>query len=91
MTFGQYLRHIRGELAQRRFAQYLRCSNQYVNDLERDRRMPSNQMLARIADVAQVPLDVLYYYAGRIPPDLGGCDDVEHATAVMSMLREELK
>jgi transcriptional regulator with XRE-family HTH domain len=42
----------------------------YINDIEHDRRNPpSPDFVAQLAAVLGVPLEVLQYYAGRLPPD----------------------
>jgi hypothetical protein len=42
----------------------------YINDIEHDRRNPpSPDFVAQIAAVLGVPLEVLQYYAGRLPSD----------------------
>jgi transcriptional regulator with XRE-family HTH domain len=42
----------------------------YLVDLEHDRRKPSDEVLVQMAKVLQVDSDLLYYLAGRMPPDL---------------------
>lgn len=42
----------------------------YINDIEHDRRNPpSPDFVAQLAAVLRVPLEVLQYYAGRLPSD----------------------
>jgi transcriptional regulator with XRE-family HTH domain len=46
-------------------------SMQYLNDIENGRRgAPPDYMLKQLAKVLRVELDLLYFRAGRIPPDL---------------------
>lgn len=46
-------------------------SPQYLNDIEHDRRSPSSELIIRqLAVVLELPPDVLYFLAGKIPADL---------------------
>jgi transcriptional regulator with XRE-family HTH domain len=46
-------------------------SPQYLNDIEHDRRSPSSEMIIQqLADVLEMPADVLYFLAGKFPADL---------------------
>ena len=45
-------------------------STPYLVDLEHDHRKPSDEVLEQLAKVLQVDSDILYFLAGRIPPDL---------------------
>jgi transcriptional regulator with XRE-family HTH domain len=43
----------------------------YINDIEHDRRgPPAPDFVAQLAEVLGVPLEVLQFYAGRLPADL---------------------
>ena len=42
----------------------------YLVDLEHDRRKPSDEVLEGLAKALQVDSDILYFLAGRMPPDL---------------------
>ena len=42
----------------------------YLVDLEHDRRKPSDEVLEQLAKALQVDSDILYFLAGRMPPDL---------------------
>jgi transcriptional regulator with XRE-family HTH domain len=45
-------------------------SGALINDIEHDRRNPpSPDFVAQLAAVLGVPLEVLQYYAGHLPPD----------------------
>jgi len=49
----------------------LSISPQYLNDIEHDRRSPSSEMIIQqLAEVLEMPADVLYFLAGKIPADL---------------------
>ena len=47
-----------------------RSGSPTINDIEHDRRNPpSPDFVAQLAAVLRVPLEVLQYYAGRLPSD----------------------
>lgn len=94
MTFGHYLRRVREQrgMSQQDTAALAGISPQYYNDIERNRRAaPSDEILPRLASVLDAPLDILYYYAGRFPPDLMGCASEDQVGEIMAFLREELQ
>lgn len=48
-------------------------SAQYLNDIEHDRRQPSSEsLLRRLAEVLEIPIEVLLYQVGRLPADVQG-------------------
>jgi transcriptional regulator with XRE-family HTH domain len=48
----------------------------WLNDLEHDRRYrPENAMIERLARILEIPADMLYFYAGRPPPQVDGILD----------------
>ena len=77
-TFGQLISELRKErgLTQKALAAQVKKKDgiaigiAYINDIEHDRRNPpSPDFLAQLATVLGVPLEVLQYYAGRLPSD----------------------
>ena len=79
MTFGQVITEARKKagLNQRELANRIRkedgepISQPYLNDIEHDRRNPpSDALIEQFAVALKVPSDILYYWAGRIPPSL---------------------
>ena len=73
MTFGIRIRQARKvlSLTQKDTARRIGMSAQYLNDIERDRRAPpSDNFIEALADALVIQRDVLYFYAGRLPPDL---------------------
>lgn len=42
---------------------------QYLNDIEHDRRVPSPDIVTKLAEILEVDSDYLEYLAGRIPQD----------------------
>jgi transcriptional regulator with XRE-family HTH domain len=77
--FGDYIAARRKalNLTQKDLAPQIRKSDgtaisaQYLNDVERERRaIPTDAVLASLAEVLKIPADVLYFLAGRTPPDI---------------------
>ena len=77
-TFGELLAELRKErgLTQKALASQVKKKDgtaiglAYINDIEHDRRNPpSPDFVEQLAAVLGVPLEVLQYYAGRLPPD----------------------
>lgn len=73
LTLGRliYIERRRRELSQKDAAALLGVSAQYLNDIEQDKRQPTKpETLQTIADTFQVPLDVVYFTVGKLPPDI---------------------
>jgi len=101
MTFGQTISEARKRvnLSQRQLAARVTkedgrpISPQYLNDFERDRRVPSSdRLIEQLAEVLGIPEYVLYHRAGGVPKDLryAEADDetvVEAWTAFRKALR----
>jgi transcriptional regulator with XRE-family HTH domain len=77
-TFGQVISELRQErgLTQKALAAQLKKKDgtaiglAYINDIEHDRRgPPALEFVTQLADVLGVPLEVLQFYAGRLPAD----------------------
>ena len=68
-------------------------SSSYFNYLERDRGKPPDYLLDQIADILEVPPDVLYFLAKRVPPDLEPSENVDpgRVAAAYQAFRRELK
>ena len=47
-------------------------SPQYLNDIERDRRVPSGEVIIALAKVLDLDSDYLHYLAKKWPDDLAG-------------------
>jgi transcriptional regulator with XRE-family HTH domain len=70
--FSAYIiewRHYIG-LSQKELAGILKLSQQYINDLERGRRNPSNAVLQKLVQSTGLDRDYLYWLTGRFSPDL---------------------
>jgi len=85
MTFGKFLSDARKneKLSQKELAARIKkedglpISPQYLNDIERDRRNPpSEYILKQFAKVLNLKLDVVYYWADRMPADVRPSNDV---------------
>jgi transcriptional regulator with XRE-family HTH domain len=79
MAFGQIISDARkkAKLSLRELAAKIKkedgttISPQYLNDLEHDRRNPpSDYLLQQFAQALDIPIDDLYYYADKFPPEL---------------------
>jgi transcriptional regulator with XRE-family HTH domain len=77
-TFGEVISELRKErgLTQKALAAQVKKKDgiaigiAYINDIEHDRRNPpSPDFVAQLAAALGVPLEVLQYYAGRLPSD----------------------
>lgn len=79
-----------GKIAQRRRSQHLSqrqlaerilrddatpISPQYLNDIERDRRVPPDYLLRQFAEQLGIDLEYLVFLAGRVPPSLSYLSD----------------
>lgn len=63
----------------------------YLSDLEHDRRVPSEPVLAQLAEALQLPIDLLYFALGKIPPDIRACKASEQQVLdALQKLRQTL-
>jgi transcriptional regulator with XRE-family HTH domain len=78
-SFGRAIASARKdrELSQKEVANKIRKEDgetitpQYLNDIEHDRRSPSSDHIVKqFASVLNIPADVLYWLAGRVPGDI---------------------
>jgi transcriptional regulator with XRE-family HTH domain len=68
-------------------------SVQYLNDIEHGRRgAPADYVIAQLAKLLHLQLDVLYFRSGRLPPDIRkrSVSD-QQAAAAYRALRQELR
>lgn len=72
MTFSTYIKLARERkgLYQKDVALQVQITAQYLNDLERGRREPSDAVLCHLADTLGFDTDFAYYLVGKLPPDL---------------------
>lgn len=68
MTFGERLKAIRARrgVTQRWVAREAKLSASFLCDVERDKREPSAETLARLADVLGFTMDELWRGGGRV-------------------------
>jgi transcriptional regulator with XRE-family HTH domain len=100
-TFGEILidARLRSNLTQRDLATRLRkrdgtqISPQYLNDLEHDRRAPpTKELIEQLSTILGLTQDILFHYAGRLPPDLAGIPaDQDTLKAAYAGFRRALK
>jgi transcriptional regulator with XRE-family HTH domain len=58
-------------------------SGAYLHDIEQDRRNPPrDELIEQFAVALHLPREVLYFAAGRIPPEL--CDAVSDADTIVN-------
>ena len=69
-TLGETIREARiARHKLREFARLLSVSPTHLSDVEHDRRIPSEDLLSRIAQHLDLDLDILMGAAGRMPED----------------------
>lgn len=94
-TFGQTISEARKKLklSQRELAEKIMrededgsISPQYLNDIERDRRVPSSFLINQFAQVLKIDKDYLHFLAGRVPEDLRrlAVGDQKFANSIMA-------
>ena len=100
-TFGEVIAEARkkAKLTQRQLAARIKneegrhISGPYLNDIEHGRRgAPPDYVIAQLARLLHLQLDVLYFRSERLPPDIRkrSVSD-EQAAAAYRALREELR
>ena len=67
-TFGDFIRdaRVRAELSLRALARRIKATPSYLSDIENDRRVPSEEVLQRIAEILSLEFEELVARAGRI-------------------------
>jgi transcriptional regulator with XRE-family HTH domain len=67
-TLGQRIRDARveAELSLRELARRIECAPSYLNDIEHDRRVPSEAVLRRLVAELSLDADLLLAAAGRV-------------------------
>jgi transcriptional regulator with XRE-family HTH domain len=71
LTLGELIREARvgKELTLRGLARDLGLSPSYINDVEQDRRVPSEPVLRRLGEILELDIDRLLGIAGRVGAD----------------------
>lgn len=101
MSFGSRIKlaRLQSGLTQREVAERLRnredtpISATYLHDMEHDRRAaPPSYLIDQIATVLSIPREVLFWEAGRLPPDYCGLtEDHDLIIRAYAALREQLR
>jgi transcriptional regulator with XRE-family HTH domain len=70
-TLGEILRdaRVKSEVTLRDLAKTLDLAPSYLSDIENDRRVPSEEVLIRLAEVLRLRFDNLMALAGRVGDD----------------------
>jgi transcriptional regulator with XRE-family HTH domain len=100
-SFGEFIAERRKQLklTQKQVAAGIKqadgkpISVQYLNDIEHGRRgAPPDYVIAPLAKLLRVQLDVLYFRSGRLPPDIRKRTvSDQQAAAAYRALRQELR
>lgn len=80
MHLGQFIYDLRKSyrLQQKELAERLGISPQYLSDIEAGNRQPdSDEFLNKVAEVFYVTRDLVYFAAGRLPPDIAALSPTE--------------
>lgn len=93
MTLGQFIRQqrIATGRTQLETAEAIGISPSYLNDIEWDHRVPSMAVAVRIYQVLDIPPDVIYFYLGRLAPDMAQPASNEQIIAAYAAFRAALK
>jgi transcriptional regulator with XRE-family HTH domain len=101
MTFGRTISEARKRvnLSQRELAARVTkadgqpISPQYLNDFERDRRIPSSdRLIEQLAAELDISEYILYHRAGALPRDLGNADaDDDTVVEAWTVFRRTLR
>ena len=72
MKLGTYIKaaRTRKHILQKDLAIKIQITPQYLNDLENDRREPSDATLQRLSAILGLNSDYAYMLVGKLPPDL---------------------
>lgn len=98
-TFGQAISEARKaqRLSQKELAEKIireendgSISPQYLNDIERDRRIPVSYLIEQFAKILKLDKDYLHFLAGRVPDDLRSLrvDQHKFAESMMAFRRD---
>lgn len=98
-TFGQTISEARKKLkmSQKELAEKVKredehgsISPQYLNDIERDRRIPVSFLIEQLSQILKIDKDYLHFLAGRVPNDLRslGMDQQKFAKSMLAFRRD---
>lgn len=74
MKLGSYIRTFRKKqgVYQKDLAYKVMITPQYLNDIESNRRSPSDTVLQHLSEALEFNLDFAFLLIGKLPPDLRG-------------------
>jgi len=74
MKLGNYIRIFRKkeQVYQKDLAYKIMITPQYLNDIENNRRSPSDAVLQHLSEALGFDLDYAFLLIGKLPPDLRG-------------------
>ena len=89
VTLGSYIKSVRRKkgLPQGKTANQLMITGQYLNDLESNRRSPSDDVLERLSALIGLDSDYAFYLIGKFPPDLRGNKTIARIKRAYKILR----
>jgi len=91
MKLGSYIRLFRKkqEVYQKDLAYKIMITPQYLNDIENNRRSPSDAVLQHLSETLGFDLDYAFLLIGKLPPDLRGIPTKRQMTQAYKIMRRE--
>lgn len=92
LTFGAAVANKRKalDLSQKELSAKIEISPQYLNDIERGRRYPSESLIPKFAEVLELDENTLFYLANHIPVELRGIGDLNKIKAGFKAFRNSM-
>ena len=92
LTFGGAIADKRKRigLSQKELSAKIGISPQYLNDIERDRRKPSESLIPTFANALELDENTLFYLADHIPAELKGIEDLSKIQAGFKAFRNSV-
>ena len=89
MQLGNYVKKKRKQLGLRQldFAYQLQITPSYLNDIEHNRREPSDEVLQRLVGALGLNLDYAFYLIDKYPLDLRGNKSEDKVKRAFMLLR----
>jgi len=93
MKLGTYIKTFRRKQKtyQKDLALRIMITPQYLNDLENNRREPSDSVLQKLSDALGFDLDFGYLLIGKLPPDLRGTPTKDKMAKAYKIMRGNSK
>lgn len=88
LELGQYLLSLRSErnVSLAKIGAVLEVSANYLSEIERGRKTPSDSLIRGLANYFQIDEDILYKKLGRVP--LGAMEELHESEELQSVLSE---